>query len=752
MSAPVKRFRKRGGAKKKKKNQIPAPDPTPNPFEREPTSYDISGFRPSSTVDPSLLSYLTELKRDLQALDPDESIAKAYASNPTDDEPPPSVLLSRNALAYLLPHIPTLLRDPSSTLLLESLLGVVADPILAARALDSVLSIGSSRVAQLITAGAASRVIERILTEMEAEQEVEEVRKTVNSLATCVAEWTGGDTEHVMWNSGGSHVFRRVVAFLGGVPVDEPREAKLDDTRNGKIVRYVDEMRRDVPEEWSKALVAVVKRLKEEVPEDKLKEMAWVVAPCAAMQGLISAVECWGAESARQLAEVMLKGRVRDLVRDRCGGRLVERVVLCCGVELVMDEIGGQLAELAADGRANFCVQRILLAVKGRGGVMSVWDQLEERVGDLLSFGRGREGVVLALMRVTEVEGDENCKKRASRCLARACGGAGENSKILALILMLGSVEMCERWRTAVQGLGKEGLGMIGGGRDALRVPREVPPIGLLGGLIVRCMLRYSGGAGQAVRDCLAGLADVHMLALMGSATGSRVLEQWIDVERQGKAGKKYVGKILNMICKMNGGGGVLGVARNSYGAKVLLKCMGVAGAVQRKMVMDGLAKNIKKLEEVACGEMLLRKLRVEQYMKRGEEWEEIESARETRERLFKAILEPGEEDGEMEVTGNRNKRSSKGLRPLRKRARTEAHESVEAGSDRILNSLMNKGFADGRGMIGSDHRGVERESGGNYACNDGLGSVLGAIKEAAGPEKKKRKKKAKKKEVAVLI
>lgn len=381
---------------------------------------------------------------------------------------------------------------------------------------------------------------------------------------------------------------------------------------------------------------------------------------------------------------------------------------------------------------------------------MGVWDQLEDKIGDLLSFGRGREGVVLALMRVTEVEGDENCKKRASRCLARACGGVGENSKNLALILMLGSMEMCERWKTVVQGLGKEGLGMVGGGKDALRVPREVPSIGLLGGLIVRCVLRYSGGAGQAVRDCLAGLGDVHMLALMGCATGSRVLEQWIEVERQEGAGKKYVGKIVNMICRMNGEGGVLGLARNSYGARVLLKCMAVAGAGQRKMVMDALAGNMKKLKEVDCGEMLLRKLRVEQYMKRGEEWEEMESARETRERLFRTILEPGEEDGEIEGTEERKKGTSSGLRPVRKRVRVDEHVGGKVGNDSILNSLMSRGFEDNEGMNGSEREAIKKQHGGNEASKEGLGSVLGAIKNAAGPEKKKRKKKIRKKEVAV--
>lgn len=758
-----KRFRKRGGAKKKKKSQdaaLPPSPPIPSSLTTPPPpprseSY-FSGFQEASSfLDPELQSYITKLSAELISLDPDESVASKFAKSPTDD-PPPSVLLARNALAQLNPHMYELAQDPNASRLLEALIRVVADPDCVVHTVKAVVNLGAPRVATLITHPTGSFVLEKLLA-IVANDLSEQVEDAVFALAECVTNWSREEIVNIMRSSPGSHVFRRIVALLAGLPVDEPREAKLDDSNEGGIVRYMYDMATDVYEEWKEAVVKIARRLIEDGDSD-VSDFAWHTAPCTAVQALLSAVVISDRECARSLAEKCLKGQVRNLVRHSSGGRLVERAVLCFGAEIVKDVYEGHLKDLVKDPRANFCAQRILLGLKGRGIVMSAWDELEEVVPELMKFGKAREGVVLSLLRVTEVEGDNVCMKRASRCIAHACGAVGENSKNLTPILMLGSEELCKKWKDELENIGREGLGLHGGAESVLRVPgqnRGVPALNLLRTLMARCIMRYKGGPGQSGRDSFSAMGDIHLLGLVGSRLGSRLVEQWIDTE-EGGATRRNVSRILNIATKESGASGILSIARNPYGAQILLKCTALASARQRKMVMDVLASDVENLKRMDCGQMLLRKLRVEQYMRREDEWENQESTRETRERLFAKILEDNEGEGlgeQKRSSGdNTKKRRQEPKRDVgAKRRKThdagEGHEKKEGVTD---DSRENDIF---EMLVNGKTKEMKRESKGNLPTEqgkdienrEGLDSVLGAIEKAAGPAMKEKKKKKKK-------
>lgn len=757
-----KRFRKRGGAKKKKKEPSRKTFPSsnvPSPANTAPlpsVSY-FSGFQETtSALDSDLQSYITKLSAELISLDPEEAIASSFASNPTDD-PPPSVLLARNALLELSPRIYELARDSNASRLLEALIRVVADPVCVSGAVKAVVDLGASRVATLVTHRTGSFVLEKLLSVV-GDSSSKEAEEAVFALAKCVTEWSKEEIIDMMQSPSGSHVFRRIVALLSGLPLDEPKNAKLDDSDGGKIVRYMYDMGREVHGEWKDAVVTVVKRLLED-GSGSISDFAWHTAPCAAVQSLLSAVVISDEECAWSLAEQCVKGKIADLMRHPCGGRLVERTILCFGAEFVEGVYKGHLKKLVMDPRANFCVQRILLGLKGRGAVMHAWDELEEVVPELMKFGKAREGVVLALLRVTEVEGDEVCRKRASRCIARACGAVGENAKNLTPILMLGSKELCKTWKDALENIGREGLGFRGGTENVLRLPGQnegVPTLSLLGMLMARCIMRYAGGPGQSARDSVSALGETHLLALMGSWTGSRILEQWMDGESGGKS-VKNVSRIINIVGKPNRVRMVLGIARNPYGAKVLLKCVARASLGQRKIVMDALASDMDNLKRLDCGQMLVRKLRVEQYMRRRDEWENKESAKETRERLFAKILADEEVEGPgAEVNlGAKEKRKRRGKEPeedKRKRRRsdimggvciTERKATGDSEANEIFESLLPSGKKrDVEGEVGGSLlKGVDNDKG----DKEGLDNVLGAIEKVVEPAKKKTKDKKRK-------
>lgn len=760
MDDSQRRFRRRGGAKKKKKNQTDTQPPTATAQNSSPAYF--SGFQPStnssSSLSADLSSYLSQLQSSLQQLDPDGSLATSFAASSTvdPDDPPPSVLLARNATKELAPRVHEIARDGFGSRFLESLLRACADTAPVAALLGAALDAGPQRFADFATHHAASYVIDAALEILLGGlQSGDDAHACIQKLADTVSNWRPTDFAEVVNSAGGSHSFRAIVAALAGIPADEPREAKLDDSERGRIRSYIERMAFDVPEEWHAALHVMTKGVVED-DAVSLSDMLWKPSSCASLQALLAGVSVGDRELAMQFAERCMKGQEDQLMRNACGSRFIERAVVCLGADIVKGVYKGRLQELAKDPKANFVVQRILLGLKGRGQVMSAWDELEDSVPEMLGFGRGREGVVLSLLRVTEAEGDENCRRRASRCVARASGAVGEKAKTFAGVLMMGSEEMWFRWQKDVKQLGRTGMGIYERKGDVLRVPRSLHSPNLLGTLIARCIMRFTGGPGQLIRDSMANLSEEEVLALVGNAVGSRLIEQWVDGETL-DASKKTAAKVVHAISGEKGEA-IVAVAKNPYGAQVVIRCAGVVGAGVRRTMMDAFASDMEELKKHDCGQMVVRKCRVEQYMRRGEEWEHGETTRETRERLFTDILQDDEEEQEEEAGRKEERNRKEKKKKKRKRAENdsdaEQKRAAESKEQRVPGSIFKTLAKETKeaedtgkrtGVKNDEDVQGEQEGG-------GLEKVLKAIKDTAKksesrPKKKKKKSKEKKRE-----
>lgn len=732
-----KRFRKRGGAKKKKKPSIAALETTPHEasvHDGSQTMY-ISGFQEADTLlDAELLSYLRKLEADLEQEDPGAEIALSWRGTDGEDVPP-SVLLARNALLELAPRMNEIARDNSAGRMVETLAKCAQDPNVTSEVLSGLLACGPTRLASLATHHCASHVFETLLNVTNAcVDESESAVLAISQLSKHVSLWSAEDVLEMIHSAAGSHVFRTCMAVLSGLPNDEPREAKLDDSQPQKVLTYMETMRNSVPEEWLNAVAHVATTLLGSV-KCSFSDMVWDTFTCAAIQSLLSAVSLVDRALAKRIAEEGMKAGFDELVQNPCGCRFVERVILVVGSSAVKSSMSGRLTELSHHPKANFCVQRMLLRLKGRGAVMSAWDELEDAVPNMIGFGKAREGVVLSLLRITEAEGDENCRRRASRCIARASGAIGDNAKMLAGALVMGSLQMWGRWQKCVAEIGLSGMGLNGREADVLRIPKRLPAPSLLGTLMARCLLRFPGGPGQVIRDSIAAFTDEEMLALLGDPNGSRLIEQWMANEDPERA-MKIAGKIIRIISGKDGAHRIPAVARNPYGAMVIVKCTSVLGGPQRRKLMDVLASDINNLRDHDSGQMVIRKCRVEQYMKRGDEWEREESAMATKQRLFADILGDRETDvaEAQSVPTEGKKKVSDADKKRKKRKRTTQVETT--GED----------LRHGPGSYESVATDQETAIG---AESSKLNSVLRAIEDAAQPGKKKTKKRKRQKEKA---
>lgn len=641
-----KRFRKRGGAKKKKKRNddiLPSVDnqksTLPDPQTTNHTSYYFSGFNAPSSydrrLDGDIQNYLLKLQDELESLDPGAEIARSWHPRGSE-EVPPSILLARNALKELSSHVNEVARDSSGSRVMEALMNYAKDVEVLVCVLEAILDCGPSRFIDLATHRTGSHTVETVVHALRTASPTEIV-PVIGRLGTTMNSWNDEEMAELVRNPSGSHVFRTCLAALAGLPDDEPREARLDDSDSGKIRSYIDKREIQVPEDWLQSISSIGVSILES-KELSIQQMLWDPPSCTALQALLSALAVADKSMAQQIGEKALVVGFDRLAQDGCGSRFLERLILVLGHEAVRSYTQGRLAEYAHHPKANFCLQRILLSLKGRGQVMSAWDELESSLPRLLGRGTAREGVVLALLRVTEVEGDENCRRRASRAVIKAIGAVGSNTAQLSGILAMGSQGMWERWRSAVKNIEKKEFGLQGKETDQLRAPNIGVSARLLGTLMARCLIRFRGGPGQAARDSMVTLSSSELLCLIADPVGSRLIEQWV-ADTSKERSSKNANRVLKAI-QEQGETGIPAVAKNAYGAMVLVKCISYLPPGQRKKAMDSLSSQFELLKKHHTGQIVIRKCRVEQYMRRSAQWEHEETARETRERLFFDIIE----------------------------------------------------------------------------------------------------------------
>jgi hypothetical protein len=673
-NASQRRFRQRGGAKKKKKRQElehPKPDGLTEIATREashvsavsayraPSEFKASAFV-ESPLDPELVQYLLQLRNDIEALG--DAAQQQYDDQKADnsDEPSPLLLLSRNALMSLMPNMHEVSMDPMGSHILETLIqGARPDSQVLGDVLSGVLALGARRISALADHRCGSHVLQSLVQAV-----LERARfgtmaptssSTGNSLDTAVDallrlltnDWTVDELVAVMSSSCGSHVFRVVVAGLAGLPVEEPKEQKLDDSSGSKRIKsYVDRLAVQVPDDWLAAIGSITERLLESDKGDGLHGMLWAPSSCAALQGLLSAVVRYDRELAKRLAVVALKDSILDLSYDACGARFVERAVVCLGAVVVLPSLKGNFALMAADSKANYVVQRVLLGLKGRGAVMSLWDELEPSLPTMVGYASVRDGVVLAMLRSAEVEGDEQVRRRAARAIAKNIGAIGGGAKHLCGVLITGNLNRWESWRSGVQEWAESGLGAPADVKpedeksSVLRLDSSVPRISLLGVLMARCLMRFPGGPGQAARDSMSNLRPVEVLALCADPTGSRLIEQWVDSDEEHGASKAASSVITAVLDARENAGLLSGFARNPYGAQVLIRVLALVPSPLKRTIMEGLAARAEHLKEHPHGRQVIRKCRVFEFIRRQDDWNAVESARDTRVRMFADILD----------------------------------------------------------------------------------------------------------------
>lgn len=719
-----RRFRRRGGAKKKKKEKSVQADGSDNDkahksdeltFQASVSDGYFLDYAPSSsvpetapsdvkpgstsehpsvrpvsyshaTLDADVEAYLTKVKDEFDLLCNTEQTEEVY-SNPDDvdpENPSPCTLLARNTMSELAPRLHELARNNLASRFLESLVPYAGAPV-CVTLLDTLLEAGSRQFSSLATHPCASHLLQTLL--------VTAIPASVPQLLPEVLiSWDHETLIQIISSSAGTHVFRSAVALLVAMPVNEPSAAAIMDNIPPSA-RYYDDLSRKPDEASKKAVIHITETILK--GEDHLKTLVFASYSSAALQSLLTALAICSPADGFKLAEKVLSISDFDtLVSDKCASRFIDRALLTCGPSIIPSfSNDDMLLSYARHRTANFCVQRYITSLTRRGDVQRVARALEGAIGDhLLTFGSAREGVVLAILRAAEHFGDPQSRSLLARAVAKGVGAVGAEAKHLAGCLALRQQSVWREWCRRVDDVGVSGMiDTSNAYGNILRLPRGLPRPSLLGVLIARTMMRLPEGAGQSARDAMASISNVQLLALSADSVGSRLVEQWIVNPVAVK-----VEKVATKLVKVYMGDGSIdgffaAVCRNPSCGMLVVRCLERVDADTRRTAMEALAGLVEELSKDRFGQVVIRKCRVRHFMRRNEQWEKQETARETKQRLFSDILDDDGKESSAKKGKKRKRVKSDSVQKHHKENKdNDTSESTTKPDDSNLSSVIN--------------------------------------------------------------
>lgn len=771
----TRRFRRRGGAKKNKNKKNPsssaadhiafdsasAPSTTsPSTLTAPPILSSAPTFVPAgTTLPPDLFSYLQKLSADLLSLPPDDPDTPDHAS-----------LLARNGLTTVTNYVAELSRDSTTARVLESLLPHAgAEGAIAV--IDSLFS--AAPFVALSTHVSASHVLQTALTTASSPPE---------SLRVVIASMSQNDFLTIATDRHGSHVLRAALATLVGIPSDEPPHARLDDSVPAGTPYF------HAASQPSAPVVNVLRSLSDTILQkpEVLVDLPYSPHGSASLQALLSAFSISDLSTSVSViaTSVASSTAVPELLQSQTGSRLLDRILLVGTDTAIHTHFSDANTLLTASQHpvANFPVQRFLSSLPTRAKLAAALSTLLPQFPTLLGEHAPRDGVVLALARATERVGDLRQQTTLSREVARAINATGADTKLLPLALALRGIASAKMWRSILESSTSPMEWELRHG--ALQTPRGLPRPAPVGVLLARTLLRLKGAAGQPVRDAMATLSARELVAMLIDPGLSRVLEPWL-ADGDAKRAEKIAMKILAALDSGREGRDedavLVAACAVPCAAMVIAQCVARLSADQRRRAMDRLAAQYDTIAHTGRGEIVLRKCRVEMYMRRNGDWEREESARETKERLFADILADeevggGDEGNGVQDTGKKGKRKMKaeddGVCKNKKRARVDRAEQGNGSRIVDLNEVMDDATKDERedqnakgeesnldlpsGVVYDampmdlDENGNGDKSSGDICGWDktGLGAVMAAIESVAkGPAGAKQRKKERAKE-----
>ncbi|XP_057980901.1 pumilio homolog 23 [Malania oleifera] len=282
-----------------------------------------------------------------------------------------------------------------------------------------------------------------------------------------------------------------------------------------------------------------------------------------------------------------------DLMKETAFSHLME-VILEVAPETLYDEMfrkifRNSLFEISSHPRGNFVVQALVSHAKCQGQMELIWEELGTKFMDLLEMGRS--GVIASLIAASQRL--HTHEHKCCQALAAAVQSVNESPRcIVPRILFLESYFGCEdksdwNWPNGTK-------------------------MHVMGSLILQAIFRFRSEFVHPYITSITSLEVDHVLETAQDASGARVLEAFLSSHASEKQKHKLVSRLR---------GRFGGLSMRSSGSFTVEKCFSVSNMSLREVIVTELLAVQNELSKTKQGPYLLRRLDVDGFAARPDQW-----------------------------------------------------------------------------------------------------------------------------------
>ncbi|KAL7599678.1 pumilio homolog 23 [Lactuca sativa] len=479
----------------------------------------------------------------------------------------------------------------------------------------------------------------------------------------------------VMTNCHGSHVLRSLLCLCKGVPLDssdfhsKKSSQVLAQRLNFKASR-VDEsgthgLQMGFPDMLKFLVSEILKAARKDIEILQVDQYGSLVLQTALKllagyeDELLHAVPIILGCKGNFIDKNVVK-RLLSLMKETAFSHLMEAILEVAPEtlynELITTVFKNSLFEMSSHHCGNFVVQALISHARNEDHVELMWKELGTRFKDL--FGMGKFGVVASFLAACH-----RLNSHEQKCCQALIGSVCMENEpprcIVPRILFLDNYFYCKD---------KSNWDWPSGAR-----------MHVIGTLILQSVFRLPIEFIHAFISSMTSLEEDHLLDTTKDNGGARVIEAFLTSNASTKQKRK-------LIVKLKGHFGELAVLQS--GAFTVDKCFDVSNVSLKEVIVSEMVALQGEISKTRQGPHLLRKLDIEGYAKRPDQWKARQTSKETVYNDFISTFGSKETKYNESFTENRPKTQKEKIKDMRKEIDTQltpflAHNKKKSGQKR---------------------------------------------------------------------
>lgn len=496
---------------------------------------------------------------------------------------------------------------------------------------------GCAKVFPLISMDrSGSHVAETALKSLAMHLQDDEAYSVIEETLTNICKVIVASPVDMMCNCYGSHVFRSLLCLCGGVPLDSPvfHRAKPSMILAERLNLSISSAPGNNLSHHHQGFPGLLKFLVSGMLNCSEEDMKYLLVDQYSSLVFQTALKLFAGHDQQllQIIPVLLDCRkenltegnfiemtaVRDIVelmKEAAYSHLME-VILAVSPESLYGEMFTKifrksLFELSSHQCGNFVVQALVSHARDREQMEFIWEKLGPKFRDLLEMGKS--GVIASLIATSQrlhTHEHEVCKALADAVCLPNESPRSVVDRILFLESYFACVEKSNwKWPSGAK-------------------------IHVMGSLILQAVFKFQNQLIQPYIMSLTSMEVDHVLEAAKDVGGARTIEAFLDSDAPGKQKHRLINKLRGHFGEL---------AMHSSSSFTVEKCFSASNLSLREAIASDLLSVQSELPKTKQGPYLLRKLDIDGYANRPDQWRSRQASKQSTYKEFYAAFGSGE-------------------------------------------------------------------------------------------------------------